>query len=270
MIPPRKSPWLERSFHVYNRRFLRAHFNRIHLDGDLDALQGNGKTPLLLCANHSSWWDLLLGLALIERLPQWDCYAPMDEAQLRRYPFFSRLGIIGVDRGSLRGAREFVRYSRTLLEGRPRALCITPQGEFACNSARPIQFQPGVGFVARELSAFFVSTVVLDYEFWTEKRPEAFISVRPLERITVGPDFDRRAFVHALERKMEIHLDELTALREKRNPELFTSLLSGRGGISPLYDAVRALSARLQGKRFAPQHGDVVTPPWRKIKHREP
>ena len=69
MIRPRKSPWLERGFYLYNRGFLRANFNRVHLDGDLDSLHGDGNTPLLLCANHSSWWDLLLGMALVERLP---------------------------------------------------------------------------------------------------------------------------------------------------------------------------------------------------------
>jgi len=270
MIPARKSPWIQRGFRAYNRRYLAKNFHRIHLDGDLAALRGDGETPLLLCINHSSWWDLLLGVMLDELLPGWDAYAPMDEAQLRRYRFFSHLGIIGVDRTSLQGAREFVDYCRELLEGRPRALGITPQGAFTSNSARPIRFQPGIGAIAGSLSCFYVSTVVFDYEFWSEKRPEAFLSVRPLERVTVGPGFDRRAFVHDMERKMEAHLDALTALREQREPARFSTLISSSNRISPVYDVGRALRARLRGESFVRSHGDVVTPHWREIKHREP
>ena len=270
MIPARKSLWIQRGFRAYNRRYLRRSFHRLHLDGDLEALRGDGRTPLLLCINHSSWWDLLLGVALDELLPGWDAYAPMDEVQLRRYPFFSHLGVIGVDRKSLQGAREFVDYCQELLEGRPRALGITAQGEFVSNSARPIRFQPGIGAIAKSLSSFYVSTVVFDYEFWSEKRPEAFLSVRPLERVTVGPDFDRRAFVHGMERKMEDHLDALTALREQRDPTRFSTLISSSDVISPVYDAGRALMARLRGESYAQSHGDVVTPHWREMKHREP
>lgn len=269
MIPARKSLWVQRAFRAYNRRFLRRSFHRVLLDGDLTALQGDGKTPLLLCLNHSSWWDLLLGILLDELLPEWDSYAPMDEGQLRRYPFFSRLGVIGVDRASLRGAREFVDYCRNLLCNQPRALWVTPQGEFTSNSVRPIRFQPGIGYVARTLGTFYISTVVFDYEFWSEKRPEAFISIRPSERIVVGPGFDRRAFVRTMERKMEGHLDALAALREHRDAQRFTTLLANNGLISPCYDAVRALSARLRGEPFARSHGEVVTPRWRSLKHRE-
>jgi len=270
MIRPCKSPWVQRGFRAYNRRLLQRSFHHLYLDGDLTALRGDGETPLLLCVNHSSWWDLLIGLYLDELLPEWDSYAPMDARQLQRYRFFSRLGVIGVDRTSLQGAREFVGYCQELLAGAARALWITPQGEFTSNSVRPIRFQPGIGSIAQALNAFYVSTVVFDYAFWSEKRPEAFISVRPLEYVKVDADFDRRAFVSALERKMEAHLDALTVLRDRRDPARLTPLLSSPGVISPLYDAARTLTARLRGERVARSHGEVVTPPWSAMKRREP
>lgn len=270
MIQPQKSAAMLRMFHTYNGRFLGRNFHRIHLDGDLDVFRGDGNTPLLLCLNHSSWWDLLLGIYLDALLPEWDSYAPMDERQLMRYRFFARLGVIGVDRTSLQGAREFVGYCQKLLEGRPRALWITPQGEFTSNSVRPVCFQSGIGSLAQALSAFYVSTVVFDYEFWSEKRPEAFISLRPLERITVGADFSRRAFRRAMERRMEDHLDALTALRQQRDPQLFTTLLEGSRQVNSAYDLARLLMARLRGERAAVDHSEVVTPTWRAMKHREP
>lgn len=268
MISADKSPLIDRWFRGYNRRYLQKSFQRIHLDGDLSGLRGDGKTPLLLCLNHSSWWDLLLGLYLSEHLPDWDMYGVMDERQLRRYRFFSRLGVIGVERETLRGAREFLAYTRTLLTGQPRALCLTPQGEFVSNSVRPVRFQPGIGAIAGQLESFLFTTIVLDYEFWSEKQPEAFISVRPVEYIVVDSDFDRRTFVHRLERQMEQHLDAFTAMRVQRDPALFQTLLDGQNSISPVYNTLRRASAWLRREPPALSHQDIITPPWKEAEKR--
>lgn len=270
MIISPKSPFLQRWFRSYNRNYLRRNFHGIHLDGDLASLQGDGKTPLLICLSHSSWWDLLLGLYLDDIGPDWDSYAPMDERQLRRYRFFSRLGVIGVDRTSLQGGRQFVDYCQTLLEGQPRALWITPQGAFTSNTARPVHFQPGLGCIAERLSVFYVTTVVFEYAFWSEKQPEIFISVRPLERVTVTPDFNRRRFVSAMERCLEDHLDSLAARLVLRDPSLFTALMVGKHSISPTYDTVRAVTSSLSGQPFTRAHGESSTPAWRDQKRGEP
>ena len=270
MITPHKSEPLLRWFRLYNRHFLRRNFHRVHLDGDLSQLMGDGHTPLLLCVNHSSWWDLLMGVLGDELLDGWDSYAPMDEVQLRRYRFFASLGVIGVDRTSLHGAKEFVAFAQELLHGKQRALWITPQGEFTSNTRRPIHFQPGVGHIAQELGEFYVSTVVFDYEHWSEKRPEAFLSLKPFERITVTSEFDRKAFVHRLEQNMESHLDALQAIREQRNPALFTPLLQNGGGISPVYDVARSITAKWRGEPLVRAHGEVETTPWREMKRPKP
>lgn len=268
MIPAQKSALIGCWFRAYNRLYLRRSFHRIHLDGSLSGLKGDGKTPLLLCLNHSSWWDLLLGLYLSDHLTDWDMYGVMDERQLRRYRLFSRLGVIGVDRETLRGAREFLDYTRTLLAGQPRALCLTPQGEFVSNAIRPVHFQPGIGALAGQLKAFLFTTVVFDYEFWSEKQPEAFISVRPAEYVVVDSDFDRRAFVHRQERQMEQHLDALTALRVQRDPTLFQTLLEGGSSISPVYNTLRRASAWLRREPVALSHQDIATPTWKEARKR--
>lgn len=266
MIVPQKSQALLHWFRLYNRFYLRKHFHRVHLDGDLTLLLGDGKTPLLLCVNHSSWWDLLLGVLGDELLSEWDSYAFMDEAQLKRYRFFASLGVIGVDRSSLQGAKECLTFAQGLLQGKQRALWITPQGEFTSNTARPIRFQPGIGAIAQGLGEFSVSTVVFDYDFWTERHPEAFLSFSPPERVRVLPEFDRKAFVQELEQKMERHLDAVRALREQRNPTLFTPLLQSQKGVSILYDLIRSLGALRRGERFLRSHEALSTPQWRERK----
>ncbi len=269
MIPPTKSVWLQRAFRVYNRQYLRKSFHCIHFDGDISWLKGDGKTPLLLCANHSSWWDLLLSLQLSDMLPDWDCYGVMDEVQLQRYRFFSRLGVMGVDRTSIRGAREFLKFCQELLQNKPRALFIAPQGNLISNSVRPVNFQPGIGSIAQSLNTFAAATVVFDYEFWSERLPEAFISIRPIEQIQPGVDFSRRKFVRTMECRMEDHLDAFAALRAQRDPSLFRPLLTSSAGISPVYDSMRAISSRLRGEQFVRAHGDIVSPTWNESKPQE-
>ena len=43
----------------------------------------------------------------------------------------------------------------------------------------------------------------------------------------------------------------------------YLNILSGSVGISPVYDAMRALGARLRGQKFTPEHSDLTTPQWK-------
>lgn len=267
MIPAGHSALLETWFRLYTRNYLRRSFHTVHLLGD-PPQQTAESSPLLLCVSHSSWWDLLIGFYLGTEVFGGENYGVMDERQLRRYRFFSKLGVIGVDRASLSGAKEFLRYCRSLLAGSERALWLTPQGEMLSPYARPVHFQPGIGHLAEALGTFRLMTVALHYEFWNERQPEAFVSLSPVARFdTKAGGFDRKAFVHAQERQMEVRLDSLLALTRTRDASLFTPLLRGKSGISPTYDALRSLAARLRGERFSPEHSRLLTPQWRRRDH---
>lgn len=264
MIPAKKSALIERWFFSYARRYVRRSFHAIHLLGEPPRFAAETPAlPWLVCLNHSSWWDVLLGFCIGKELFGGDHYGVMDERQLRRYAFFARLGAIGVDRTSLTGAKEFLRYCETLFRGQPRALWITPQGEFASNYARPVRFQSGIGYLAERLGEFHLTTLAFHYEFWEERLPEAFVSFSPLTRVRVGADFDRKAFVQAQERLMESQLDALLACVQARDASIFRPYLRGSTGISPTYDLMRRLTARLKGERFTAEHGAIVTPQWK-------
>ncbi len=260
----RKSPPLEAAFRLYTRRYLRRSFHAVHCLGDFGPARETFPRPLLVCLNHSSWWDVLLGFFVATDVLGRDSYTVMDARQLQRYKFFARLGVIGVDRASLKGAKEFLTVSADLLRGSRRALWITAQGEMLSSAARPIRFQPGLGYLAERLGEFDFTTLVLHYEFWNERLPEAFVSLSSIECVTAsGPDWNRKAFVHAQERRLEAQIDALQSLVERRDPTAFRPLLHGSGGISPTYDFIRSLNARLRGKRFSPEHSDLETPQWR-------
>jgi 1-acyl-sn-glycerol-3-phosphate acyltransferase len=242
MITASKLPLLEKVFVPYTAWSLRRHFRAVHLMGDVPKFDSNENLPLLVCLNHSSWWDVMLGLYAAYTLFDWEAYSVMDERQLQRYRFFSKLGMIGADRTSLAGIKEFLRYAETLLAGKRRALWITAQGEFTSNLVRPIQFQPGIAHIAEQLGDCLITTVAFHYEFWNEPKPEAFVSMSPLTRLTHTSDFNRRTFLDSLERRMEAQLDALLAAVQKRDASAFHVLLRS-------------------GKR-GQDHGAVVTPKY--------
>jgi hypothetical protein len=258
MIPAAKNPWVEGWSRRYARRYLGSAFHRVLLDG---ALPPRPEGPVLVSINHSSWWDLLAGFWLSTDVLGWDGYAPMDERQLRRYPILRRLGVFGVDRESLRGGREFLQHACELLEGRPRALWITPQGALVSTDVRPVRFYSGVARLARLLGRCHLLTVALQYEFWDDRRPELLVSFGELHCLETGHPPDTRSLTRRLEGEMEAQLDHLDRLRRRRDPGLFRELLHRPGGISPTYDRLRAASAVLKGERAPLEHGAVPTPP---------
>ncbi len=198
----------------------------------------------------------------------WEGYGPMDERQLRRYAILRRIGVFGVDRESLRGGREFLDYATGLLAGTDRALWITAQGELVSTDVRPIRFYSGPAYLAerllRETGRCAYLSVALDYEFWDEKRPELLIRFGAVRELKAEPGLLRKTILRAMEADLEAEMDALDELRRGRDASQFRQALADRtggGGVSPVYDLLRSVSARIRREHAPREHGAVHTPP---------
>lgn len=269
MIPAGKPAFYLPYVAPYVQRYLRRSFHTVHLLGAPPTFTDDGRTPLLVCLNHSSWWDVLLAFRVEKEFFGWERYGVMDARQLERYRFFNNLGMIGVDRTGLQGAKEFLDYAETLLRGQRRALWLTPQGAMLSNATRPLVFQPGLAHLAQRLGRFHLARVALHYEFWDDKLPEAFVSLSPVDLVEIGADFHRRDFLHTQERLLTAELDTLLAAVRRRDPTEFVPLLRGATGISPTYDLIRRAAARLRGEAFSSDHSALQTPEWKKGRERK-
>ena len=86
-------------FNAYVSWFLRRNFHGLHLLR-LTNLEQLESLPLLVCLNHPSWWDPLVGLHLSQRFfPLRHHVAPIAAAGLAKYKFFERLGFFWHQRG---------------------------------------------------------------------------------------------------------------------------------------------------------------------------
>ncbi len=113
MIPAHKFPLGRRLVWQLIERSFRKYFDRVYfrMRGTYTDEQ-RATLPMLICANHSSWWDGYV-IALVERLLNVDGYLMVEEAQLSRYFFFIWIGCFSVDRHNPRAALQSLKYAAT-------------------------------------------------------------------------------------------------------------------------------------------------------------
>ena len=209
MIEARKSAWFERVFAAYNRNLMARRFEGLCVAGLEHIERARGGGPLVLYANHSSWWD---GLAAFEvgRACRLDHYVMMDERQLRRYKLFRKLGAFSVSREDGRAALRSVEYAARLLRETNAALWVFPQGETLPNDARPLRFHAGAArVIERAGAAVNAIPVAMRYEFLKEFRPEAFVRAGPARLVSVAGAAEAKHLTRDFEGELTRTLDHL-------------------------------------------------------------
>jgi 1-acyl-sn-glycerol-3-phosphate acyltransferase len=283
---PRRWRWLMRGFRRYVHRYLRKHFHAVRLSNSSRDVPKGGE-PILVVLNHPSWWDPLIGVVLTEqfgnrggrdaefsrrsgplrglraaanlptldeKLGSPDHFAAIDAVAVKRYAVFQRLGFVGVDTKSLRGAAEFLRIGKSILSHSNCIFWVTAQGRFTDVRERPLKLQSGVGHLAARLERGLVVPLALEYAFWNERTPEALARFGEPIAIPEHRGLDGKQWMKVIEGALTHNLDELNAEAMTRDRAKFRVLLHGRTGIGGIYDRWRGLAAWLRGKRFDPSH----------------
>jgi 1-acyl-sn-glycerol-3-phosphate acyltransferase len=129
MEAPRISTLVLALFRRIVRGYFRRHFHGTRIQHpDRFAALASSPEPLIVYANHGSWWDPMVAFLLAEKLmPTRRHFAPMDAASLDRYAILKRIGVFPVELSSARGAAQFLRTSEAISQS-GGVLWITPQG----------------------------------------------------------------------------------------------------------------------------------------------
>lgn len=251
--------WLivTRLFATYAERLVRKHFHSVRILGHPD-LSTFKDRPLLIFANHPSWWDPLISLVVWRhlfsgRIP----YAPIDAVAVEKYAFFKKLGFYGIERGTARGARNFLRISTALLEKPESLLMVTPQGRFADVRERSLKLEAGLGHLNRRSPRGVCLPLAIEYPFWEEKCPEVLLHFgEPLVNEHYA-DCDIEHINHELEFRLAQAQANLAAASINRDVANFNTLVGGgRTGTNVVYDSWRKFKALLRGESFSPAHGN--------------
>lgn len=254
---PRRWPWLVRGFRRYCRRYVRKHFHAVRL-AKAGAAFPPPDEPVLIVLNHPAWWDPLLGVVLSDAFAARDQFAAIDEVALKQYRVFGRLGFVGVNTASLRGAADFLRVGQAILGEPNRVFWVTAQGRFADVRERPLALRSGVGHLAARLPRGVVVPLALEYAFWEERTPEALARYGDPIRVSDHPGLDGRGWTRLIEESLTYTLDALNADALSRDPSRFATVLGGRAGVGGIYDLWRRVKALVRGERFDPSHAAAV------------
>lgn len=174
----RYSPRVWAGFELVFRPWMRRRLDGIHVRGLEGAAWIPGELPVLLLANHVSWWDGFLLREVHRSLrPDAPLHVVMSEAELRRIRVFQWMGAVPLSTGPL-GARSLLRDMADHLARRPDAvLGFFPQGRIGSAHRRPLGFRRGGAWLARQLAPLAVVPVGLHLEPLTRPGPAAFVSV---------------------------------------------------------------------------------------------
>jgi 1-acyl-sn-glycerol-3-phosphate acyltransferase len=246
-----------RFFRRVVRSYFRRHFRSVMVQGAKRLASEQG--PLIVYANHSSWWDPMVSVLLAEvLLPGRKHYAPMDAAALKRYPILAKIGIFPVEMNSARGAAQFLRASEAILAS-GGVLWITPQGRFVDTRERPLGFKPGLGALASRCGGVLVIPLAIEYTFWDERLPETLLRLG--EAVRLADDVSTEAATTLLEGALAATMEELKAAAMARDAKAFRVLLRGGRGTGGMYGVGRRLRGFFTRQRLQVDHterGDVL------------
>ena len=240
------------------RGYFRRHFHAIRVSGAerFSTLAKSDAGPVIVYANHSSWWDPMISVYLAERLMDTRRhYAPMDLAALERYAILKRVGIFGVEMNSARGAAKFLKTSEAILLA-GGVVWITPQGRFVDGRARPLEFKPGLAALASRVAArsggCTVVPLAIEYPFWDERLPECLLHFGEPLKVESGQSSEtvQQQLVKLLETSMNA-LREMAMQRDARN---FDTLSRGKLGTGGFYGRWQKLKASLTSQPYHAEH----------------
>ena len=232
------------------RSYFRRHFRAVLIQNAEQLRDAAG--PLIVYANHVSWWDPMVSILLAKTLlPGRRHYAPMDASPLARYPILRKVGIFPVELATVRGAVQFLRTSEAVLNS-GGVLWVTPQGRFADVRERPLAFKAGLAALVARVPKAAVLPLAVEYTFWNERLPEALLHFA--QPVSVDAHGTTETKTRVLEAALEAAMDALRAAAMTRDPLAFDVLLEGSRGTGGFYALGRRLRALAGGKGFQEDH----------------
>jgi 1-acyl-sn-glycerol-3-phosphate acyltransferase len=248
-VPPISGVTLQ-LFERVVRAYFRRHFRAVMVQNEQHLAHARG--PLIVYANHSSWWDPMVSVLLAQTLlPGSSHYAPMDADALKRYPILRRIGIFPVEMASARGAAQFLRTSQAILSA-GGVLWVTPQGRFSDPREPQLAFKAGLGALAARVPEAKLLPLAIEYTFWDERLPEALLHFG--EPVSIATGTGAEAATRQLESALAAAMLLLKQVSVARDPSAFNVLLTGGRGTGGFYALARRIRALLTGRPLALDH----------------
>lgn len=239
-----KRAWASSLARRYARHRLRRDIDGVFVDG-LDAVRAVvAERPVIFACNHVSWWDAFM-LVTVDAAIDGGGHAVMDEANLRRLPFFAAIGAMPIDRRGGPQLRRQLAAAAATLSGPRTSLWVFPQGRQRAAHLRPLGLEPGLRLIARRSGAAVVP-VSLAYPWREAPQPSLAVAFHDVV------DGGRADLLDVVEAAIVAGLERM---------DLAVDVTGAPGGIELIGAPTRkgpqdGLGARLLARLLAPSTGD--------------
>lgn len=160
-------------FQFYTLFLLKRRFHSVTIKGRFS----DEKKPVLLIANHVSWWDGFWAMYLKLKLLKRKFYFMMREDQLRKFRFFNYTGAFSVHKKS-RETIETLQYASSVLKNSENMLLIYPQGKIRSLYDADFTFEQGIERILRskenDIQVVFSANLV---DYFSQPKPSLYIYV---------------------------------------------------------------------------------------------
>ncbi|MBC7391202.1 MAG: lysophospholipid acyltransferase family protein [Opitutaceae bacterium] len=170
MIYPKHSKLYKLFFDFYTSIIIKSDFKSFHIETEYE--ENYSEKPLLVIANHFSWWDGFLHYHLNNVHFKKKYHVMMLEEQLQKRMFLTRLGIFSVKKGS-RDALKSLEFANQLLKQCENMLLIFPQGKIESQHKHVFQFEGGIEKLVANNPTIKVVFAVSLIDYFSERKPEA-------------------------------------------------------------------------------------------------
>ena len=187
-----------------------------------------GEASRVVYVNHSNWWDGFV-LHQLAQAAGWDAYCLMEEKNLARYRFLTRIGAFSVRPGDASSSLESLRYARQLLRQPRVAMYLFPEGEHRPFGVLPLRLQRGIEPLARAARVDCLP-IAVRYAFFEHELPDVLLGVG-----TPHPPGPLALFQEGLEAVVK-RVAAVTSL------DGFTRKVAGARGVAERWDSARGLA----------------------------
>lgn len=158
-------------FYVY--KTLKKRFATIRVRNSEAILKCNEEYPYIFYAQHSNWFDGMLGWVLCNEL--FDMPMNIMVEDLAKFPLLSQVGAFSICKKSPKNMLKVLNYCIDFLTKREAVLYIFPQGIIHPPGHRPLEFTHGTSYIINKLEKVNVIPVVPKFTFLRLGAPEILV-----------------------------------------------------------------------------------------------
>ena len=161
-------------FQWYSKVRINRVFQKVSIISDIEI----SNKPVLLLANHFSWWDGFFASYVNSRIFKKKFHVMMLEQQLKKHRYFNKTGAFSINRGS-KSIIESLDYTAELLSNSLNMVLIFPQGEIRSLYTNEFKFEKGINRildkVGSQIQFVFMANLV---DYFSSPKPGLFIYLK--------------------------------------------------------------------------------------------